>query len=212
METLQKPRAGKRRKVLKDETPPDTPPPGAGHNAPDDATILVYVGVYRRRLAVKKAADKELGRVRKLMKNEGLVMKELDWAIKAMDDDPEVLAAELERRKRYATALNIPIGKQYDMFEPSVTILSFSELQDKAHKSGRARGLLGENPDDQAYPLGHEHHTAHHEGWHAGQAELLVKIKPIEMSLNTDTEAAAAKAAARKPAKDSLDDDMDEAA
>jgi hypothetical protein len=41
---------------------------------------------------------------------------------------------------------------------------------------------------------------------------LLAKIKPIEISLNSDAEAAAAKAAARKPAKDSLDDDIDEAA
>jgi hypothetical protein len=213
METLTKPRAGKRRKVLKDETAPDTPPPGAGHIGPDANTVLVWVGVIDRETAAVAAAKKKLAKAWKLALNDGVVRRDLERVMKMRDEDPETVMAEMSRLRQYAEWLGVPIGKQLGLFEqPRMSILNAAELSQKAHDSGYLLGITGCNPDDQAYPPTHEHHTAHNEGWHAGQAVLLAKIKPIEISLNSDAEADAAKAAARKPAKDSLDDDIDEAA
>ena len=47
-------------------------------------------------------------------------------------------------------------------------------------------GITSLNPDDEAYPLAHEHRTRHHEGWSAGQKVLLDRIQPIDIALDAD--------------------------
>ena len=185
MDALTKPRTGTRRKVLKDETA--KPAELAKSNGPDPDTVLMWHGLLKADQAAVDAAKKRLAKRWKLAINDGIVREDLQRALKLGDMAPEQAFEKVQREQFYAKVLGLPIGHQMSLFDvPQSAIPTHGEMSERAKKSGYARGLMGENPDGDAYPAGHDHHQAHMEGWHAGQAVLLDRIKPIEIAMSSE--------------------------
>lgn len=198
MDTLTKPEAGSRRKVLKDEAPKEV----AGSNSVDADTVLVFLAKIQQEEAKVAAAKKRLSKAWKLALNAGIVRKDLELVRKFADQDPETVLATIARIKQYAQWLDVPIGSQLSLFDvPTSSILSNAEIGERAYRSGYLLGITGKNPDEDAYPMNHEHRTQHHEGWSAGQKVLLDRIQPINIALDSDGKG-----------DDADDDAMDEAA
>lgn len=200
MEALTKPKTGSRRKVLQDETPREVKP---GNNEPDNDTILIFAGKIRAEKELVKRAQKRLGAVRKMAINAGLVMQELQEVMADADLEPEAVAAKYARRKQYADALQVPIGTQLSIFEARTAGgvgLSHTEQCEKAYHAGYARGIMGEFPDEQAYPKLTELGGHHEQGWTAGQAKLHERWGKIEAEID------AASAPKTRPTTDGTDD------
>lgn len=191
MDALTMPRAGSRRKTLKDETPKEIDTTAvAGANGPDANTLLVYLGKIEIEEAKVAAAKKRLAKVWKLAINDGIVRKDLALVRSFMDQDPDTVLQTISRLKSYAEWLDVPIGKQLSIFDvPTSSILKPDEQADKAYRAGFVLGITGKNPDSQAYPADHEWHQQHMEGWHAGQKMLLDRIGTIDMALDADPQA-----------------------
>lgn len=205
MESLTKPKTGSRRKVLRDETPKELKP---GGNEPDNDTILMFCGKIREKKAIVKAAQKQLGAVRKMAINAGLVMQELQEVMADAELEPEAVAAKYARRKQYADALQVPIGTQLSIFESRAAGgvgLSHTEQCEKAYHAGYARGIMGEFPDEQAYPKLTEFGSHHEQGWTAGQAKLHERWNKIEAEIE------AASAPKKEPEPPAPDNDNAEA-
>jgi ribosome modulation factor len=184
METLTKPKTGSRRKVLPDKTPKEAKP---GSNGVDADTVLVFLGKIASEEAKVAAAKKRLNKVWKLAINAGIVRKDLELVRKFADQDADTVLATLQRIKQYAAWLDVPIGSQMSLFEiPSSSILSSDELAERAYRAGYVAGLMGKDPDKEAYPTDHDHHQRHMEGWHAGQKVLLDRIQPIDIAMESE--------------------------
>ena len=183
METLSKPRPASRRKILRDESPVAT----AASNAPDADTVLVFLGRIRQEEARLAVAKKRLGKLWKLALNAGIVRKDLELVRNFAGQDPDAVLATIGRIRQYALWLDVPVGSQLSLLDiPASSILSSAELGERAFRAGYVLGITGLNPDDEAYPLAHEHRTRHHEGWSAGQKVLLDRIQPIDIALDAD--------------------------
>ena len=79
----------------------------------------------------------------------------------------------------------MPVGSQLSLLDiPTSSILSSDELAERAFRAGYVLGITGLNPDEDAYPMAHEHRTRHHDGWSAGQKVLLDRIQPIDIALD----------------------------
>lgn len=205
MESISIPKSS--RKTKPDLTPKEVKP---GDNIDID-TILFFAGQIRQKKALVQAAQKNLGMARKRAINAGLVMQELLEAMADADMDPVDVAAKYARRKQYAQALGTPIGTQFSLFDqPRTGILSHDELCEKAYQTGKVRGLMGENVDEQAYPPGTEFNKHHVEGWQAGQAVVLERIGQLESA--EEAEAAAKKKKAEEKAGKKIDPAATEAA
>lgn len=202
METLSKPRAGSRRKILQDKSPKEV----KGSNAVDADTLLVYLGQIQKEEANVKAAKQRLNKVWKLAINAGIVRKDLELVLKFADMDPDTVLGTIARIKDYAQWLEIPIGKQLSLFEiPSSSILSQDELGERAYRAGYVLGVQAKDPDEQAYPPLTDLGQKHMEGYNAGQKVHLDRIQPItiamdaaEIATKAEPEPAPAEAEARE--------------
>lgn len=192
METLSKPKAGSRRKVLQDKTPKEVKP----SNGVDAETLLVYLGQIQQEEVKVKLAKQRLNKVWKLAINAGIVRKDLELVLKFADMDPDTVLSTISRIKSYAQWLEVPIGSQLSLFEiPNSTILSQDELAQRAYRAGYVLGVQGKNPDDEAYPPLTDLGQKHLEGWHAGQKVHLDRIQPITIAMDAADKPAAAPAA-----------------
>lgn len=180
MENIKIPSNPKKATAKPDLTPREAK---AGDNQPDDSTILFFVGQLRKAQAVKDVASKALSRVWKQALNAGIVRKDLAAIMEEATEDPEAVLERYIRRKAYAQSLRVPIGGQMVLTlapAPNATILSHKEMIEQAYKSGFARGIMGENFDEQAYGAGNELTPHAMEGWRAGQDILLMRIKQLD--------------------------------
>lgn len=189
METLQKPRPGSRRKVHQDQTPVEVAPPT---NQMDAESFLVWIGKLKQEDALFQLARKRRDRVRKLAKNNGMEMRIADQVMKDADRDPDQVLKFLSTYKQYSEWMQAP-GAQMSLFDiPNSSLLSHAERAEKAKRAGYTAGLMGKNPDTEAYPVDNEFHQTHLEGWHAGQKILLERIQPIEIALESSDKPAPA--------------------
>lgn len=187
MESLTKAKTGSRRKVHQDQTPKESKP---GSNGVDADTVLVFLGKIASEEAKVALAKKRLNKVWKLAINSGIVRKDLELVRKFADQDADTVLGTLQRIKQYAQWLDVPIGSQLSLFEiPSSSILSSDELGERAHRAGYVAGVMGKDPDKDAYPADNEHHQRHMEGWHSGQAVLLARIQPIDIAMESESKA-----------------------
>lgn len=183
METLSKPRPASRRRILPDEALAVT----SASNAPDADTVLVFLGRIQQEEARVAVAKKRLGKLWKLALSAGIVRKDLELVRKFADQDPDAVLATIGRIRQYAQWLDVPVGSQLSLLDiPASSILSSDELGERAFRAGYVLGITGLNPDDDAYPMAHEHRTRHHDGWSAGQKVLLDRIQPIDIVLDAD--------------------------
>ena len=132
METLQKARAGSRRKVHQDKSPKEI----AGSNQLDAESFLVWVGKLRQEDALFQVARKRRDKVRKLAKNSGVEMGVLDRVLKDADKDPDIVLKSMSTYKQYSEWLDAP-GRQMSLFEiPNSSMLSHDERAEKAKRAG----------------------------------------------------------------------------
>lgn len=198
MESLQKPRTGSRRRIHQDTAPKEVEAPTNGLDA---EAFLVWVGKLKRDNAEVENARKRRAKSRRLAKIAGMDMAVLDWVLKDLDTDPDIVLQRMATRKQYSEWLDAP-GKQYSLFDlPNSAMLSHKEREEKAKRAGYAAGCMGDTPDVQAYPVDHEFHQTYMEQWHAGQKIHLDRIQPIDIALNADG-----------MSQDSEEEAMDEAA
>lgn len=183
METLTKPKTGSRRKVHADTTPKEVAAPS---NQLDAESFLVWVSKLQDEDALFQKARKRRDKVRKLAKNAGLELQIADRVIKDADKDPDVVLRFLSTYKQYSDWMQAP-GQQISLFDlPNSALLTHKEREEKARRAGYTNGLLGKDPDSQAYPVDHEFHQIHMEGWHAGQKINLDRIQPINIAIEAD--------------------------
>lgn len=199
MEAITTPKAS-RKKV-----PDLTPKPLRNDDSPDPATILFFAGQLEKAEEEIAKMRKVASRIRKRAINAGLVMKELKEIMAEAEMDPDAVAARYARRKLYAEALDVPIGKQFSIFERRPgNIKTRDELCEDAYQKGFAYGVMGKTFDDQAYPATSEFHQHALSGWQAGQAKLGELIKTLE------PEPAAAETAKDDEADQKGDDDAEQ--
>lgn len=150
--------------------------PAFGHNRADESLFLRHVRDIRTQLGVidnvKSLMKTEKGKlkdIRTLAKSEGIVMRELDEAIEALETEHVDLIAREQRRRLYFQWLGLPIEQQTQAFN-----------RDEAgfwHNRGSIAGRLGE---DRKVPDGVPPDRVQDwlKGWEAGQ-EALMRESPL---------------------------------
>ena len=105
--------------------------------------------------------------------------------------------------KRYCEFLGLPVGSQMQLFDaPQGNGMSQQSLLKHAAEEGYARGVMGKNPDDQAYPPLSPEGQEHMRGWSDGQGVLKEKfIKLSEAMADAEKEKADKKAKKAKKAE-----------
>lgn len=172
---------GKNPTAAAPQTDPDLAPvtaPSFGANEPDAGVFLREVNKIRRqadevekkKLELKTEKGK-LKDIRKLAAGVGLVMREVDEAIEALNTEHVDLIAREERRRLYFAWLGLPLGTQADL--PGMPKATDTEAdQFRWHKRGDIAGRLGEV---RAVPEGCPPHCIQNflQGWEHGQTVLM---------------------------------------
>lgn len=202
MEQLSKPRTGSRRRVHQDETPTAGKPLDPPSNQLDAESFLVWIGKLKQEDALFQVARKRRDKVRKLAKNAGMEMAIADRVLRDADKDPDQVLRYLSTYKQYSEWLQAP-GAQMSLFDlPNSAMLTHAERQEKAKRAGYTAGLMGLNPDAEAYPVDHEFHQTYMEAWHKGQKINLDRIQPIEIAIESADKPAAQDADQAEPEKE----------
>lgn len=162
---------------------------GVGHNSGDlsdvdrKALTFQHKRLYEKALAAKKAADADFKNACKLARAElgddGVVLIK-DMIALESDDGEEKIKAAIDRQRRAAEYMGLPLGAQLTLFdEPDRT-----PAVDRARAEGQRDGMQGKslaNP----YAPELEQHSAYAEGWHAGQ-KAIFNIKPMQDAAGED--------------------------
>ena len=150
--------------------------PAFGHNRADESLFLRHVRDIRAQQAViggvkatLKAENGKLKDIRTLAKSEGIVLRELDEAIEALETEHVDLIAREQRKRLYFQWLGLPIEQQTQAFN-----------RDEAgywYNRGSVAGRLGE---DRKVPEGVPPDRVQDwlKGWEAGQ-EALMRESPL---------------------------------
>ncbi|MGE0575427.1 MAG: hypothetical protein AB7F22_10475 [Reyranella sp.] len=162
---------------------------GVGHNSGDmteeqrKALTFSHKRLYEKALAAKKAADADLKNAAKRAKAElgdDAVALIKDMIALEGDDGEEKIKAAIDRQRRAAEYMGLPLGAQLTMFdEPDRT-----PAVDRARAEGQRDGMQGKslvNP----YAPELEQHAAYAEGWHDGQ-KAIFNLKPLEDAAEDD--------------------------
>jgi hypothetical protein len=176
-------------------------------NGPDQWEVLFAIGQLNSANDRLKEAQTLRKRCRSALKLRGHSLDALDWGIKEKGLDDGTTLAKWKERQRVAQFMGLPIGAQVTFFEtPQGNGLSQQSVNDKAFNDGKERGVMGLNPDDQAYPPLTPEGSEHRRGWNEGQDILKVRFT----KMNADMAAAEAAKAAKNAKKNGADDDEDE--
>jgi hypothetical protein len=130
---------------------------------------------YEVRLAAKKAADKALQDIGKIIKADlgPQGMMQIKTLIEGSTPEGEAaIKARIESDAQVLRWLGVPIGTQADMFPSN----DRTPLADRAYAEGKRQGLAGEscnNPHHHAT----EAHRMHNDGYEEGQATLRAGFK-----------------------------------
>ena len=181
METLVKSPKSKRKK-LDDIEPKAAPEP----TNVDMTTVLFYVGQMDAQDAAINLQRQRLKKIRKAAESAGIVLKDLDRARKMRDELSETTLDSMKRMASYARWMEIPIGTQLSFVDTLSSIPKTDELAERAERQGFTDGIMGKTQDWQAYPPDNEFHQRYLTGWHRAQDEFLARIKPLEMSLDSE--------------------------
>ena len=168
-------------------------------NGPSREDGLFMLGQF---LAYQKAIDaaNTLKRhTRSRAKNMGLNLKEFDKAVAEREREEGTTLGGIADFKTYCGWFDLPIAKQ-------VSISSAPQQEDlvdfikMAYESGYANGIMGLDPDWQAYPKGTQESESHLQGIAAGQKVLHDKFVAHSAVLN-QMEENETKAKAKRKAK-----------
>ena len=150
-------------------------------NGPTRDDLLFFMGQFRSadaKIAEAKAIRKRFRSRAKLL---GIDLQQFDLAIHQFDLEDDTTLDQLKTFKRYCEMLELPIGSQMQLFDtPNSEAPSQEGLLKKAYQSGYDNGLLGKNPDEQAYPPMTPEGQEHLKGWNDAQNVLLSKLKTLD--------------------------------
>lgn len=172
------------------------PQPAA--NGPSDDMVLVFAGRMMEQAAILKAGRNKLKTIRQQAVNAGIALQRLERAQKFADGNGiEALIEEYQETMRYTGLLmGAPIGEQMQLFATGDKKGSQEDLIYAAFHKGRVRALLGQEPDDQAYPPNTDLGQEHLKGWNDGDEQ-----RHLQEKLTENSEAAAAAEAKKKAEK-----------
>lgn len=150
--------------------------PAFGHNRADESLFLRHVqairtqeGQIEKAKALLKTERGKMKDIRTLAKSEGIVLRELDEALEALETEHVDLLAREQRRRLYFQWLGLPLEQQTKAFS-----------RDEAghwHKQGEIAGRIGQ---DRSVPDGVPPDRVQDwlKGWEAGQ-EVLMRASPL---------------------------------
>lgn len=180
------------------------------NSGPTREELLFYIGQSDGADEKIKAAQKFKKSVRQQAKLSGIDVEQMDRARKERDLNDGTTIHQLRTFQTYCAHLDLPIGAQIELFDAPQQKGAHSQeaVLKKARRTGYERGLMGLQPDEQAYPPMTEEGGEHAAGWGEGQKINHDKF----LKLNEDIAWAEAAKAAKRAAKKSKDDDADEGA
>ena len=150
-------------------------------NGPTRDDLLFFMGQFRSADAKIAEARAVRKRIRSRAKLLGIDLQQFDLAIAQFDLEDDTTLDQLKTFKRYCEMLELPIGSQMQLFDtPDSPAPSQEGLLKKAYQQGYDDGLLGKNPDEQAYPPMTPEGQEHLKGWNDAQAVLLSKLKVLD--------------------------------
>lgn len=172
----------------------------AASNGPDREEALFMMGQFLSADALVRDARNARKRLRNQAKLRGFDLEQFDLAIAEREREDGTTLDNLKTFKRYCEFLGLPVGSQLQFFSDGETT-AFSEeaLLKRAHDEGYELGVMGKNPDDQAYPPMSPEGQKHAKGWHEGQKVLLDKFAKLSADMAA-LDADKAKKAAKKKA------------
>src|SRR5262245_50410190 len=95
-----------------------------GHNSteftPNErrAVFLDHIKKISAQQAICDRENEEKKRLRKLAKTDGLVLADIDYAMRILKvEDPDIIVGELKRRSEIAFWFALPVGTQAEMFD-----------------------------------------------------------------------------------------------
>lgn len=196
-------------KVLQDIT--DKPAAGIGDNGVSRDTCLFFVGQLKAADKILADARAERKKLRSTMKLQGIDLEILDKVLSLQKQEDTTNLLQQKTLKRYAEFLGMPLGSQMQLFDSPQSGVSFSQeaILKKAYDEGRERGLMGQNPDYQAYPEISPEGQEHTRGWNEGQESLASRIKDLKSIQAAEEKARAAKRAAKNANKADDGDDAE---
>lgn len=159
-----------------------------------------------RRIANKKAMldalREEYKTLRKEAKADGIVLADMDFALRCAEvDDAGIIPEELRRRSEIAAWFALPVHYQADLFEDT------RPLEDRAYEEGRAAGLQAK---DGSSPYEGAVGQKWMQGWHDGQAA--VRDEMVAEIQRNNALAKAMEAPADNDDADPFDDELPDAA
>ena len=183
---------------------PDLSSAVAQSNGPDREEFLFMVGQIAKAEEALKAARDAKKKLRSHFKLRGVDLEQMDRAIDELEREDGTTVDNLRTFKRYCEFLGLPIGSQMTLFDmPQSNGMSQQSLLKHAAEEGYARGVMGKNPDDQAYPPLSPEGQEHMRGWSDGQGVLKEKfIKLSEAMADAEKEKADKKAKKAKSEDD----------
>lgn len=144
-----------------------------GDNGPSRDDLLFFAGQFRLGKEKIKEAQTANKKVRQAAKLRGIEVQILDHVMQIAEEEDDTEIDRLRTFKTYAQAFDLPIGSQLDLFgAPAVGNGKppADALIERAKRDGYERGLMGQSPNDDAYPPMTEEGQAHLARWHDGQA------------------------------------------
>lgn len=157
-----------------------------GHNSEltDDERKVLFMSHYRN-IAAQEAKvteqKKALSKPRKLAKADGIVLRDMDFALRCAEvDDDTIIPDELKRQLDIAEWFGLPIGSQRDLFQIQET------AEQAATKAGEVAGLKGEDGTS-PHANGSQEDQWWLNGWERGQKTMRENLETA-MKKNQDNE------------------------
>jgi hypothetical protein len=153
--------------IVNDTRPKKLKEKNVGVN-PDQESYHYHKGAIMRQLAKVEAEKKVLKAARRAAQDAGLVLEDVDYAIKNKDKEPETIQANVARRIQYMAWDGLAPGTQADLFKmPSAR----NEIE-IAEQEGYIAGLEGESAIGDRYDSGNPIGQARLKGHARGQTVL----------------------------------------
>ena len=174
-----------------------------GHNLGAEDSRALFFNHYRSIAAARakvEAAKAEEKRLRKIAKTDGVVLADIDFAMRVNTiEDSSVIVEEIKRRAQIAAWFSLPVNFQGGLFEDQ------RSAEERAYSEGKAASATGksgtENPYDKTVPQ----HGRWNEGWSDDQKIQQTKLRDT-MERNNAAAEKSTNAGTRRSAKAKADE------
>ena len=154
----------------------------SGHNSgTSEELFLSHVNKLRALEAEKQSIMGKIRAAKKIAKDDGVVLGDLNWALKIAEADPAEAAEQHNRRLAYLRYLRAPIGTQMSFLEDVDSLhLSDEERATRWHDEGFSTGARGGNRHECPHDPNSEAGRKWMDGYQAAQDQLAKGFKQME--------------------------------